>query len=129
MKNILNQCKLDDSGLMATIVQDYKTGEVLMLAFMNKLALTKTLQTKKVHFWSRSRQKLWLKGETSGNVQLLKEIYFDCDSDAILVKVNRLGGAACHTGHRTCFHKKVVSGKKLVEKGKKLFDPKKVYKK
>ncbi len=128
MKKILKQCKLDNEGLLPAIVQDYKTGEVLMLAYMNKLALSKTLKTKQVHFWSRSRRKLWLKGETSGNVQLLKELYFDCDSDAVLVKVKQLGGAACHTGYRSCFFKK-VTGSKLAKKGKVVFDPNKVYNK
>ncbi len=126
MKAILKQCKYSPDGLIPAIVQDYKTGDVLMLAYMNKLALQKTLKTKQVHFWSRSRNKLWLKGETSGNVQILKSIAFDCDSDAILVKVNQLGGAACHTGRRSCFFKQ-VKGAKLVQTGKILFDPKKVY--
>ena len=126
MKAILKQCKYSSDGLIPAIVQDYKTGDVLMLAYMNKLALQKTLKTKKVHFWSRSRNKLWLKGETSGNVQVLKSIAFDCDSDAVLVKVNQLGGAACHTGRRSCFFKQ-VKGSKLVQTGKILFDPKKVY--
>ncbi len=126
MKAILKQCKYSTDGLIPAIVQDYKTGDVLMLAYMNKLALQKTLKTKKVHFWSRSRNKLWLKGETSGNVQVLKSIAFDCDSDAVLVKVNQSGGAACHTGHRSCFFKQ-VRGSKLVQTGKIMFDPKKVY--
>ncbi len=126
MKAILKQCKYSKDGLIPAIVQDYKTGEVLMLAYMNALSLRKTLSTKKVHFWSRSRKKLWLKGESSGNVQVLKSIAFDCDSDALLVKVNQLGGAACHTGHRSCFFKQ-VKGSKLIEKGKKVFDPMKVY--
>ena len=126
MKAILKQCKYSPDGLIPAIVQDYKTGDVLMLAYMNKLALQKTLKTKKVHFWSRSRNKLWLKGETSGNVQVLKSIAFDCDSDAVLVKVNQSGGAACHTGRRSCFFKQ-VKGAKLVQTGKILFDPKKVY--
>ena len=126
MKGILKQCKCSPDGLIPAIVQDYKTGEVLMLAYMNKLALKKTLKTKKVHFWSRSRNKLWLKGETSGNVQVLKSIAFDCDSDAVLVKVNQIGGAACHTGRRSCFFKH-VKGAKIIERGRKLFDPKIVY--
>ncbi len=126
MKAILKQCKYSADGLIPAIVQDYKTGDVLMLAYMNKLALQKTLKTKKVHFWSRSRNKLWLKGETSGNIQVLKSLAFDCDSDAILVKVNQLGGAACHTGRRSCFFKQ-VRGSNIAQTGKILFDPKKVY--
>lgn len=115
-------------GLIPAIAQDYETGEVLMLAYMNRMSWEKTLETGKVHYWSRSRQKLWLKGETSGNVQILKEAYVDCDLDTILLKVEQLGGAACHTGHKSCFHHK-VQGTGLVVEGKPVFDPKEVYKK
>ncbi|MEI6846061.1 MAG: phosphoribosyl-AMP cyclohydrolase, partial [Candidatus Firestonebacteria bacterium] len=88
--------KYNSDGLIPAIVQDYKTNEVLMLAYMNAVSLKLTLKTKKVHFYSRSRNKLWLKGESSGNIQKLKEIYFDCDLDAVLVKIEQVGGAACH---------------------------------
>ena len=93
-------------GLVPAIVQDHATGEVLMLAYMNQEAFEATLATGKATYWSRSRQTLWIKGETSGNVQLVKEIHIDCDDDTVLIKVEQLGGAACHTGHQSCFHKK-----------------------
>jgi phosphoribosyl-AMP cyclohydrolase len=93
-------------GLIPTITQDYKTGDILMLAYMNQLSFEKTLATGKVHYWSRSRNKLWLKGEESGHFQILKEIYLDCDEDTILVKVEQVGDIACHTGNRSCFYRK-----------------------
>ncbi|HFB83974.1 MAG TPA: phosphoribosyl-AMP cyclohydrolase, partial [Thermodesulfatator sp.] len=89
--------------LIPVIAQDWETGEVLMLAYMNQEAWEKTLETGKVHYYSRSRQKLWLKGETSGHVQLVKEIRLDCDADTLLIKVEQIGGAACHKGYRSCF--------------------------
>jgi len=113
-------------GLLPVIAQDWSTGEVLMLAYMNELAWEKTLETGKVHYWSRSRSKLWLKGETSGHVQVLKEAYVDCDGDTILVKVEQLGGAACHTGYKSCFYRRVDEGK-LVVAGEPVFDPKEIY--
>jgi phosphoribosyl-AMP cyclohydrolase len=114
-------------GLIPTIVQDHQTGEVLMLAFMNEEAWQETLKTGKATFWSRTRRKLWVKGGTSGHVQLIKEIRVDCDDDTILLKVEQLGGAACHTGYRSCFFKKVENGSVHVV-GEKVFDPKEVYK-
>ncbi len=115
-------------GLLPVIAQDALTGEVLMLAYMNQEAWEKTLETGKAHYWSRSRQKLWLKGETSGHVQVVKDAYLDCDLDTILLKVEQIGGAACHTGHRSCFFNK-VEGEDLKETGELVFDPKEVYKK
>ena len=113
-------------GLVPTIVQDNETGEILMLAYMNQEALNATLSTGKATYYSRSRQTLWVKGETSGNVQLVKEIRIDCDDDTVLIKVEQLGGAACHTGHRSCFYKKVENGTiRMV--GEPVFDPKEVY--
>lgn len=94
--------KFDQKGLVPTIIQDYKTGEVLMLAYMNKGSFKKTLKTKKTHFWSRSRKKLWLKGGTSGHFQIVKQLFYDCDIDALLIKVRQIGNA-CHTGNKTCF--------------------------
>ena len=90
-------------GLVPAIVQDFQTGEILMLAYMNPDAFNATLATGKATYYSRSRQTLWVKGETSGNMQLIKEIRIDCDDDTLLLKVEQLGGAACHTGHRSCF--------------------------
>lgn len=115
-------------GLLPAIVQDDETGEVLMLAYMNRDAWLKTLETGKATFWSRSRKALWLKGETSGHVQLVREVRIDCDDDTILLKVHQLGGAACHTGYRSCFYRKLVNG--MVENtGVKIFNPEDVYKK
>jgi len=113
-------------GLVPAIIQDWKTGEVLMVAYMNADSWAKTLETGKACFWSRSRQKLWLKGETSGHVQMVKEIYLDCDNDALLLKVEQVGGAACHTGYRSCFYRQIVNGR-TVTKGERVFDPKEVY--
>ena len=113
-------------GLVPAIVQDNETGEVLMLAYMNQEAFDATLSTGKATYFSRSRQTLWVKGETSGNVQLVKEIRIDCDDDTLLVKVEQLGGAACHTGHRSCFYKKVENGTIRIV-GEPVFDPKEVY--
>jgi phosphoribosyl-AMP cyclohydrolase len=113
-------------GLVPAIVQDNETGEILMLAYMNQEALDATLSTGKATYYSRSRQTLWVKGETSGNVQLVKEIRIDCDDDTVLIKVEQLGGAACHTGHRSCFYKKVENGTIRIV-GEPVFDPKEVY--
>jgi phosphoribosyl-AMP cyclohydrolase len=114
-------------GLIPTIVQDFETGEVLMLAFMNEEAWQETLNTGQATYWSRTRQELWVKGQTSGNVQLVKEIRIDCDDDTVLLKVEQIGGAACHTGYRSCFFKKVADGSIQVV-GEKIFDPEEVYK-
>lgn len=115
-------------GLIPAITQDQRTGEVLMQAYINREAWEQTLKTGKATYFSRSRQKLWVKGSTSGHVQLVKEIRVDCDNDAILLKVEQVGGAACHTGHRSCFHKKIVDDKGNAEvDGAPLFDPKEVY--
>jgi phosphoribosyl-AMP cyclohydrolase len=114
-------------GLVPAIVQDAETKDILMLAYMNRESWEKTLQTGKATFWSRSRKQLWLKGESSGHVQIVKEIYIDCDDDTILLLVDQLGGAACHTGHRSCFFRKRV-GDDFVVIGEKVFDPKEVYK-
>lgn len=115
-----------EDGLIPAIVQDYKTNEVLMLAYINKLAWEKTLETGKAHYWSRSRAQLWLKGESSGHIQKIHEILVDCDDDTVVYKVEQLGGAACHTGHRSCFYR-VVDGEKLTVQGEPVFDPEKVY--
>lgn len=128
MANTKDLCFDKGNGLLPVIAQDHETGEVLMLAYMNRQAWEKTLETGKVHYWSRSRDKLWLKGETSGHVQLLKAAFTDCDLDTILVKVEQLGGAACHKGYRSCFYRK-VQGESLVIIGEPVFDPKEIYKK
>jgi phosphoribosyl-AMP cyclohydrolase len=112
--------KLD--GLVPVIAQDYRSGEVLMQAFMNREAWHTTLDTGLAHYWSRSRRKLWKKGESSGNVQEVKEIRLDCDLDCVLLKVHQVGEAACHTGYRSCFFNLVRDGEP-VEDGKLIFDP------
>lgn len=115
-------------GLLPAIAQEAETGDVLMLAYMNQEAWEATLATGKATYFSRSRQELWVKGLTSGNVQMVKEIRIDCDSDAILLRVEQVGGAACHTGHKSCFFKQVEDGSfKII--GRPVFDPKEVYKK
>lgn len=115
-------------GLIPAIIQDNDTGEVLMLGFMNKEAWENTLATGKATFFSRTRNKLWIKGETSGNVQLVKEIRIDCDNDTVLLKIDQVGGAACHTGFKSCFYRIIESGE-LKTIGHQIFDPKEVYKK
>jgi len=102
----IKDLKFDKKGLVPVIIQDEKTREVLMLAYMNKEALIRTLKLGKTCFWSRSRREYWVKGATSGNIQIVKSIYYDCDMDALLVKVKQKG-VACHTGNRTCFYRKL----------------------
>ena len=104
---MIPKLKYDKKGLIPAIIQDVKTNEVLMLAYMDKTALKKTIETGRTHFWSRSRQKYWMKGETSGNVQIVKEIFYDCDEDTLLIKVEQVGSGACHTGNRSCFYRNI----------------------
>lgn len=106
---MIPELKYKENGLIPVIIQDVNTGEVLMLAYMDKTALQRTIETGRTHFWSRSRQRYWMKGETSGNVQIVKEIFYDCDEDALLIKVEQIGAGACHTGNRSCFYRKVES--------------------
>jgi phosphoribosyl-AMP cyclohydrolase len=116
--------------LIPVIAQDAVTGEVLMLAYMNQAAYAETLRTGHVCYFSRSRQKLWRKGEESGNVQELKELFYDCDADTLLVKVNQIGGAACHEGYKSCFFRRVDPATQSVTIiGERVFDPAQVYKK
>lgn len=115
-------------GLIPAIAQDWQSGEVLMLAYINAESWRETLASGKVTYWSRSRNKLWKKGEQSGNFQLVKEILVDCDQDAVIFKVDQIGGAACHTGYRSCFFRKVENGS-LITSGERVFDPAQAYKK
>lgn len=115
-------------GLIPAIAQDWQSGEVLMLAYMNRESFEETVRTGRACYFSRSRNKLWRKGEESGNVQLVREIRIDCDADAVVLRIDQIGGAACHTGHRSCFYRKVEGGK-VVEEGEKVFNPEEVYKK
>lgn len=113
-------------GLLPAIAQDAENGEVLMLAYMNEEAWQKTLATGEVHYWSRSRKELWHKGGTSGNVQKVRSIRLDCDSDTVLLLVEQVGGAACHTGRRSCFYRELRDGR-VETVSPQVFDPKKVY--
>ena len=114
-------------GLIPAIAQDFKTGEVLMMAYMNQQSFDETVRSGKATYWSRSRNQLWKKGETSGHTQDIKEIRVDCDRDTILLKVEQIGGAACHKGYKSCFYSKVENNELIVTE-KKIFDPKEVYK-
>ena len=113
-------------GLVTAVAQDADSGEVLMVAYMNREAWEKTLETGIATYWSRSRSKLWVKGESSGNTQEIKEIFVDCDDDTVLLRVDQKGGAACHEGYRSCMFRK-VEGDSLSVIGERLFDPKEVY--
>ena len=131
------QPKFGSDGLIPCITTDHLTNEVLMFAFMNAESLSLTLATGKASYWSRSRNKLWVKGEESGNAQLVKELRVDCDQDVILLKVDNVGGASCHNGYKSCFYRKLSPGAtaenatslKLELVGRPLFDPATVYKK
>ncbi len=113
-------------GLVTAIAQDWQSGEVLMVAYINEEAWSETIKTGHAVYFSRSRQKLWRKGESSGNVQIIREILVDCDSDAVIFKVEQIGGAACHTGNRSCFFRR-VDGDHLTDVGEVIFDPEQVY--
>jgi phosphoribosyl-AMP cyclohydrolase len=114
-------------GIVPVIIQDHETNDVLMLAYMNQEAWEKTLNTGKVHYYSRSRNKLWLKGETSGHTQEVKAVYIDCDTDTILIKIHQHGGAACHEGYRTCFFRERQGSNNWRVNGERVFDPETVY--
>jgi len=115
------------NGLLPAVVQEFGSGKVLVLAYINRASWDKTLETGEAHYWSRSRQEIWHKGSTSGNVQKIKEIYVDCDNDTVLFKVEQVGGAACHTGYETCFHKQVGRDREITIVGERIFDPERVY--
>jgi phosphoribosyl-AMP cyclohydrolase len=115
-------------GLVPAIAQDAQTGEVLMLAWMNREAYEETLSTRRACYYSRSRNKLWRKGEESGHIQEVQEVFLDCDADTVLLKVRQIGGAACHEGYRSCFFRR-VEGDGLKVIGERIFDPQKVYQK
>ena len=109
------ELKYDKHGLIPAIIQDAGNNEVLMMAYMNSASLQKTLETGYTYFWSRSREKYWMKGESSGHVQEVKQVLFDCDRDTVLIKVVQKGPGACHTGHRSCFYTD-ISGSEIAEK-------------
>ena len=114
-ENIVEKVDWEKSDLIPVIAQDFETGEVLMLAYMNKEALSLTLETGLAHYFSRSKQRIWKKGESSGNIQKVKEAYIDCDNDTLLLKIEQVGGAACHTGRRSCFFTKLDTGEIVSE--------------
>jgi phosphoribosyl-AMP cyclohydrolase len=118
--------KKGEDGLLPAIAQDYESNDVLMLAYINEESWNETLRTGYATYWSRSRQELWKKGDTSGNLQEIKEILIDCDNDAIIFKVNQIGGAACHTGHRSCFYTRIFENKSEVI-DEVIFNPEDVY--
>jgi phosphoribosyl-AMP cyclohydrolase len=127
--SFIEKLKFDSAGLIPAIVQDQATGRVLMMAWMNKASLETTIKTGKTHFWSRSRQKFWMKGETSGHTQSVKDIAFDCDGDTLLIQVEQIG-AACHEGYQSCFFRSIEdSGAKIKTTEPQLVAPETVYKK
>jgi phosphoribosyl-AMP cyclohydrolase len=134
---LMLQPKFGPDGLIPCITCDHQTNEVLMFAFMNAESLAHTIKTKKATYWSRSRGKLWVKGEESGNVQHVKELRVDCDQDVVLLKVENIGGAACHNGYKSCFYRQLSNGAnaddpaslKLEFSARRIFDPATVYKK
>lgn len=109
MHKIVEKIDWDKSELIPVIAQDYQTNEVLMLAYMNREAVELTLEKKTAHYFSRSKQRIWQKGETSGNIQIVKEIFIDCDNDTLLLKIEQVGGAACHTGRKSCFFTNMIT--------------------
>ena len=124
-----DKLKFDSNGLIPAIIQEQGTGRVLMMAWMNRASLEKTVATGKTHFWSRSRQKFWMKGETSGHVQQVKDIAFDCDGDVLLIQVAQTG-AACHEGYKSCFFRSIESGGKSFKITEpQLQKPEEIYKK
>lgn len=124
----LSDIKYDEHGLVPAIAQDAVDGTILMVAYMNKESLELTVQSGKAVYWSRSRKKLWKKGEESGNFQVVKGLFKDCDSDAIIVKIEQIGGAACHTGHRSCFYRQAQASGEWKTISTPLFNPDEVYK-
>lgn len=125
--SVYDELKFNQDGLIPAIIQDESTGRVLMMAWMNRAAIEKTIVTGKTHFWSRSRQKFWMKGETSGHTQTVKQISFDCDGDTLLIQVEQVG-AACHEGYRSCFFRAVAekgAAHKLIEE--RLIAPDQIY--
>ncbi len=123
---LLEQVKYNADGLVTAIAQDEETDEILMLAYMNEATLKQTLETKTMTYWSRSRKKVWVKGESSGNTQDVLDVFIDCDGDALLFKVKQHGRAACHTGKVSCFYRR-FDGESLEDVGEQVFDPAAIY--
>ena len=129
LSRFLDSINWDSNGLVACVAQDQKDDAILMVACMNRESLKRTIEGGRLCYWSRSRKALWLKGSESGNFQILKELYVDCDMDCLVAKVEQIGKAACHTGRRSCFYRRVENDGDLREVSKRVFDPKIVYKK
>ena len=134
IEKLIQEIKFNNDGLVPVVTQEYKTDAVLMLAYMNKESFLKTIETGNATYWSRSRQKLWMKGESSGNVQKVVEMFIDCDGDTLLLKVRQLGdngesedGASCHLGYKSCFFRKNIDDSWQII-SEPMFDPKEVYK-
>ena len=125
--NALNQLKFDDNGLIPAIAQDHKTSEVLMVAWMNRESLALSMERNQAVYWSRSRNRLWAKGEESGHVQKIIEMRIDCDADVILLQVEQIGGIACHTGRKRCFYRVYRDGEWVTDEDV-IKDPKDIYK-
>ena len=128
MNEFLKNLKYDRNGLIPAIIQDIKDNRVLMLGYMNEEAVKRTIAMGQTCFWSRKRKAYWIKGQESGNAQVVKEIYFDCDGDALLVKVEQQGGAACHRGYRSCFYRRKTDRGEYEIVEQKVFNPEDVYK-
>jgi phosphoribosyl-AMP cyclohydrolase len=111
ISNLISDIKWDDRGLVTVVVQDYRSDKILMVAWANEAAVIKSIENGRACFWSRSRRALWLKGESSGHYQLIKDIYLDCDGDSLVFKVEQVGGIACHTGRNSCFFKRLDKGR------------------
>ena len=124
--SLLKQIKFNADGLVPAIIQDSRNGQVLMMVWMNRESLLKTIETKRTYFWSRSRQKFWMKGETSGHVQRVEKIAFDCDGDTLLIQVEQIG-AACHEGYRSCFFRELTADHQIHTNATRLAEPEKVY--
>lgn len=123
-----DELKYDDKGLVCGVFQDYQTGEVLTVAWLNKEAVQKMWEEKRGYVYRRSKGRVMIKGETSGNIQIVHEMLTDCDKDALVIKIEQVGGAACHKGYRSCFFEKIEEDGSTAAQGEPLFDPKEVYK-
>ena len=125
--SFVDHVRFDANGLVVAVAQDHASGEVLMVAYMTEAALRQTLETRFMTYWSRSRATVWVKGETSGHLQEVRDVFLDCDGDALVFKVHQQGAGACHTGHRSCFHRHEENGAICTESTP-AFDPQSVYK-
>lgn len=126
-QDFIDQLRFNSDGLIPAIIQEKKTGKVLMMAWMNKDSLLKTIESKRTHFWSRSRQKFWMKGESSGHIQRVENISFDCDGDTLLVQVEQVG-AACHEGYKDCFFRDIDSEGEVKTNSERIAQPENIYK-